>query len=317
MKLRRVSFLPQAVGSFNPRGLSLPWIAMCGPIRGGCSLVLCLVLLFFPLHLWSAESDRGPGGGDADKKQRSAPFITGLEAYKKNYVLPLVGGSRGTGRQSKEFQFQFSLKQRLGESDLYFGYTQKSFWQIYDGDNSRPFRESNYNPEFFWPFYEKEREGRKFGGLLGLLEHESNGSGPGTSRSWNRIYVTPYFERKDESRGRSFRVELKVWYRLQEESKGSPLDPQGDDNPDIQDFYGNSELRLRYKWSHDYELTLFGRWNPSTSKGAFQAGLSTPVPFARWDNVFMLFHYWSGYGESLIDYNRDLTRYGIGVILRK
>jgi len=32
-------------------------------------------------------------------------------------------------------------------ADLWFGYTQRSFWQAYNTDASSPFGESNYEPE--------------------------------------------------------------------------------------------------------------------------------------------------------------------------
>ncbi|MBK7190401.1 MAG: phospholipase A [bacterium] len=43
--------------------------------------------------------------------------------------------------------FQLSFKQALGGTGLYFGYTQISFWQAYDVQNSSPFRGTDYNPD--------------------------------------------------------------------------------------------------------------------------------------------------------------------------
>ena len=55
--------------------------------------------------------------------------------------------------QSAEAKFQLSLKTKVlqgifgSRADLWVGYTQSSRWQVYNGDISRPFRETNYEPE--------------------------------------------------------------------------------------------------------------------------------------------------------------------------
>ena len=175
-----------------------------------------------------------------------------------------------------------------------------------DQDESRPFRETNYNPELFWRLLRPAPSWGLWGGNLGL-EHESNGAREPDSRSWNRVYLAPFVEY-----GR-LRAELKLWRRLSEEAKKSPDDTSGDENPDISDFYGYGELRLAYlaRWQH--RAALMARWNFATGKGAVQLDYSVPTGTK---NLFIYGQLWSGYGESLIDYNRSLTRYGIGVLIR-
>lgn len=251
------------------------------------------------------------------KEDKKKTLQLSLEPHKENYVLPITWGSKLPGQNEKEFKFQFSLKQRFGDSDFFFGYTQKSFWQIYDAGNSRPFRESNYNPELFWDKCFKKVGNHRFCGVVGVFEHESNGMSSTASRSWNRTYITPYYIWENEAGIQRLRVDLKVWHRWQEDAKKDPSDPVGDDNPDLSDYYGFSELKAKYIYSSDYELMLLGRWNPKTSKGAFEANLVTPMPFIPWENMHIIFQYWSGYGESLLNYNKNLTRYGVGLIFGK
>ncbi|EAJ2693043.1 phospholipase A, partial [Campylobacter coli] len=79
----------------------------------------------------------------------------GISSYKMNYFLPFAYsfGSLGGENRKTEMKFQLSIKKRLFEDLLglgekyYVGYTQTSWWQNYK--HSSPFRETNYQPEFF------------------------------------------------------------------------------------------------------------------------------------------------------------------------
>jgi phospholipase A1 len=230
----------------------------------------------------------------------------GFSLHKENYLLPLTWGNTAVSSRDAELKYQFSFKQQIYDG-LFFAYTQKSFWRILDQEESRPFRETNYNPELFWRLLRPAPSWGAWGGDLGI-EHESNGNREPTSRSWNRVYLAPFVEY-----GR-LRAELKLWRRLSEEKKKTPEDTTGDENPDISDFYGYGELRLAYvnRWQHG--AAVMTRWNFATDKGAVQLDYSVPTGTK---NLFVYGQLWSGYGESLIDYNRSLTRYGIGVLIRQ
>ncbi len=230
----------------------------------------------------------------------------GFSLHKQNYVIPLTWSNVARHSEDAEFKFQFSFKQRLWKS-FYFAYTQKSFWRILDQEDSRPFRETNHNPELF---YRLKPERNRLGpwGLDVGYEHESNGAREPDSRSWDRVYIAPFFDFGD------LRASFKVWYRLSEEQKRFPDDPEGDENPDIEDFYGNTELRLAYEFPFGHEINLATRWNFETSKGGLQFDYSIPTPNR---NVFFIAQIWTGYGESLIDYNHYRTRYGIGLMFSR
>ena len=91
-----------------------------------------------------------------------------LTPHLPNYLLayslrndpnrPEVTGEEGR-LQKQEAVLQISVKfplwrRMLGtENDLLFGYTSKSWFQAYNSALSKPFRETNYEPEIFWRHY--------------------------------------------------------------------------------------------------------------------------------------------------------------------
>ncbi len=203
-----------------------------------------------------------------------------------------------------EAKFQLSFKGRLLSSDdhrwgLWFAYTQQSQWQLYSPDISRPFRETNYMPEIFGSF----RPGVQVGGMQWNLlnfgyTHQSNGRSDPISRSWDRLFVEAGFERDN------FVLLARAWTRI------TPSDYE-DDNPDIVDYYGHGEITGIYKW-RDNSFSLMGRGNLSTGKGAAQfTWASRPLvgPLRGYLQVF------TGYGESMIDYDWNQTTIGLGVTL--
>ena len=203
-----------------------------------------------------------------------------------------------------EVEFQLSLKVKAAENifstraDVWVAYTQQSQWQVYNSGISRPFRETDYQPEIFTVLptdYE----------LLGLtgrfvslgLVHQSNGRADPLSRSWNRAYAQFGFERGD------FSLFARPWYRFKENAAD-------DDNPDLIRYMGYGDLLAVYK-AGGHEFSLLARYNPSTDYGALQAGWSFPI-HERLKGYVKIF---TGYGETLIDYNWKQTTIGIGVLL--
>lgn len=228
----------------------------------------------------------------------------GFSAHKSNYMLPISRSNydEDGARDQNEIKFQISVKQRLLKFygwALFFGYTQKSFWQAYDIDRSSPFRDNNFNPEIF--VRTKMWDGWRFDSGL---EHESNGRDLPESKSWNRLYLTPYFENK------YFIFAFKMWYRIPKEEKESPTDPRGDDNPDIHKFYGYASLNIQLKFSK-FRISSTFRYNPLHNKGAAQVDLTYPM---YTNSSFWYLQYWDGYGECLLDYNLHQRRIGFGIM---
>lgn len=209
--------------------------------------------------------------------------------------------------KSMEAKFQLSLKTKAVENlfgdngDVWVGYTQSSRWQVYNEAESRPFRETNYEPEASLVF----RTNYEMLGLnwrmLGLtLNHQSNGRSDPLSRSWNRVILNLGFERDN------FALMLRPWYRIEEDSAD-------DNNPDITDYVGRGDLTAFYRWKeHDFSLMLrHSLKGGDDSHGAVQFDWTFPIS-GKLRGQVQLF---DGYGESLIDYNHRATYVGVGVSL--
>lgn len=238
-----------------------------------------------------------PGYWTSDKNERpSSPNPT-------NTVQP----DQEQQLKSMEAKFQLSLKTKAVENlfgdngDVWVGYTQSSRWQVYNEAESRPFRETNYEPEASLVF----RTNYELLGLnwrmLGLtLNHQSNGRSDPLSRSWNRVILNLGFERDN------FALMLRPWYRIEEDSAD-------DNNPDITDYVGRGDLTAFYRWKeHDFSLMLrHSLKGGDDSHGAVLFDWTFPIS-GKLRGQVQLF---DGYGESLIDYNHRATYVGVGVSL--
>ncbi|MGE8685216.1 MAG: phospholipase A [Acinetobacter sp.] len=218
-----------------------------------------------------------------------------------------VEESEDQNLKSMEAKFQLSLKTKAVENlfgdngDVWLGYTQSSRWQVYNEDESRPFRETNYEPEASLVFRTNyELLGLNWRMLGVTFNHQSNGRSDPLSRSWNRIMLNLGFERDN------FALMLRPWYRLEEDAKD-------DNNPDIKDYVGRGDLTAFYRYNeHDFSLMLrHSLKGGDDSHGAVQFDWSFPIS-GKLRGTVQLF---DGYGESLIDYNHRATYVGVGVSL--
>ena len=124
-------------------------------------------------------------------------------------------------------------------------------------------------------------------------------------RSWNRLYANFIWE-KD-----GFVFSFKPWYRLPEKAKENILIADGDDNPDIYKYMGYFEFSGAYRYN-EHEFSFMARNNlNSDNRGALQLDWSFPI----WGRLRGYAQYFNGYGESLIDYNVDIQRFGVGFLL--
>jgi len=256
----------------------------------------------------------------ADSQLVAIPFS--IAQHKLNYILPVswakdpndisAGGFDDMSLDRFEAKYQISVKFPLylheeNTSGLYFGFTAMSFWQVYNGKISKPFRETNYEPEIFYSFQnEISILGFEFNQIQLGFNHQSNGQSGARSRSWNRLFASALF-----SDANAFYY-VKAWYRIPEDAKQDINDTTGDDNPDITHFLGHIELGVGTKLGNFDLLTLVrNNLKFSDNKGSIELNLSYTLS----NRYNLLLQYFNGYGDSLIDYNRHQQRIGLGIQL--
>jgi phospholipase A1 len=220
-----------------------------------------------------------------------------------------------------EGRIQLSVRTKIGQGflthddpvkrdSLWFGYTQQSYWQIFTSSISRPFRNTDHEPEFMYivPTDAALPGGwrLRYSGLS--INHQSNGQSLPLSRSWNRAILMAGMEKDTR-----FTLSGRLWQRLGDGD-------ETDDNPGISDHVGRAELTGQWNLDRDNTLGLTVRHSLTHAangsvrlewlralgnghRGSYASGLRFHTQL------------FSGYGDSLVDYNRWRTVLSIGLSL--
>jgi len=204
-----------------------------------------------------------------------------------------------------EVKYQFSFKipvwhdMFLSSTSLFFAYTQLSYWQVYN--KNAFFRSTDYEPEFFtrtpinWNV-----AGNWFLNIFKLgAVHQSNGFGNYMERSWNRVYIE-----MTASNDHAF-LSIKPWYVFHDSTYELY-------NPDMAKYLGYGQVVLGYKYNnqtislqaHSF-IERHGRYATGTLRYTF------PIN-KRLAGIVEVF---SGYGQSLIEYNHRTNSAGVGFAL--
>ncbi len=258
---------------------------------------------------------------DSRDKRGTFNFV----GYQGNFVLPIHLTSRiNRAPQSptqaavpqpayriEEAKFQLSLRTKLVQNigfegaDVWAAFTQQAMWQIFNGTDSKPFRNTDYQPELIYvvptapglrklPFEWQWRHTQ-----LGLA-HQSNGQADPLSRSWNRVYLGGGFERSP------WVLTARVNKRLNESLSS-------DNNPDLVAFRGRGEFQLG--WSGGlHTLSLQYRSTLKDVKyGSLHLEWTYPFYNDQPNGLRWFVQAFSGYGETLTDYNFRQNSIGAGV----
>ena len=195
-----------------------------------------------------------------------------------------------------------------GKDSLWVGYTQQSYWQAFNSKMSSPFRATDHEPEVFYVYPTDARLpfGWRWRYTGAGLVHQSNGQSDPLSRSWNRWYLMTGAELDDR-----WQLTFKTWKRFGEKFAD-------DDNPRIQDYIGRSEVKLGWNMNAKNYVGLTARGSIGKGRGSgrlewmhtlgegFNGGKS---------NLRLHVQLFSGYGDTLADYNFKRTMLSVGFSL--
>ena len=138
------------------------------------------------------------------------------------------------------------------------------------------------------------------GGFALEINHQSNGQGGALSRGWNRLIGAVGLDRDD------WTLTVRPWWRL-------PDRGANDDNPDVADFAGRGEILLtRVLGGH--VLSVEARHSlrgGSRAHGSVRMDWAFPIDERLKGHI----QWFSGYAESLIDYNHHANYLGLGISL--
>lgn len=232
----------------------------------------------------------------------------------KEPTTPTLGASDvQENYKPHEAKIQISLRAKMLENvllpnaDLWFAYTQTSLWQVWNSEDSAPFRSTDYQPEIIYVVPTLHYlDPLPFGWNMSMVQlgfaHQSNGQSEPLSRSWNRYYVALAFER--EQYGLFFKTNRRIKEKRED-----------DDNPDLTRFIGTSEVA--FSWvpgTGSARITRRLNWH-NHRRGAWQLDLTYPLSRSNPESLRLHLQLFSGYGETLLDYNHRQNTLGLGVML--
>lgn len=234
---------------------------------------------------------------------------TQLPALSVNEPMYFLVGKHGDAR------FQLSFNYRLFSPEgavvglapflkgLYFGYTQNSFWDL--GEDSKPFRDTSYRPSLFW---QGKVEGPRWlpQSWKAGYEHESNGKEDEDSRSIDTLFFEPRWQHEFAD-GSVASINPRIRAYLDKE-----------ENSDIQRYRGYVNWGAQYGWNDGWKFSL-NYLQGTAGYATAQIDASYPLGTEVFSNIgsFIHFQYFSGYGETLLNYDErksDQFRIGISIV---
>lgn len=280
-----------------------------------------ILLLIFTISFAFAQVINDPLSKEKENYRKLLDTKYVLFPHKNTFLMPYVYNSlphsslyqrlkevenpgRGELYKKEEAEFQISFmipaQRNIFDSnfDLNFAYTHHAWWQVYNSQWSRPFRETNYMPELFLRYVDPTV--RKIGGFdfmggdVGYI-HQSNGQVQILSRSWDRIFGRAFLQ------GYGLTLFATAWYRI-------PEARDQDDNRNIYDYMGFGELEV---------VKSLGKHNFSYKTPLLAKHFSSDFKYSHpWDDRLRWYaSFQAGYGHSMIEYDRPTQRFGIGITL--
>jgi len=236
-------------------------------------------------------------------------FVTHVSFYEPIYFIL---GTYPAG------EFQFSLKYKLLAfkdnwdplTHLYFGYTQTSFWDVLSRNPS--FYDTSYKPSIFLYYPDAFQKEYFQLDLQSGAEHESNGRGGTLERSLNTIYLQP-----------KATVDLPYNFQLSLQPRAWLYVRTGDNNQNIADYRGYVNLLAALTWldpNSAEKIQLAAKYtigDQGTHPGLLydlRFNLAS-LPVLRRFNPSIQVQYFTGYGQTLAQYNQTSHAFRAGLCL--
>ncbi|APJ03382.1 phospholipase A [Silvanigrella aquatica] len=227
-----------------------------------------------------------------------------FSVYNDNYILPFYYVKKpdyeiysditpsDQGLKQREFKGQLSTYSpvvEINDVSLNVSLTLKLFWQIYGVD---PWvRETNYNSQVFIKY--KMNDSWSF---MTFYDHESNGRGGIYERAWDRWTNTVQHSVKN------FNLSLSIWPLVRN------YETTHEEGEYIQNYLGYENITMSYKtelW--ESKISIQNLENIDRIQFIFSQSLRVYKDFG------LIFQYFRGYGQSLIEYDHFTEAYGIGI----
>ena len=231
--------------------------------------------------------------------------------YKQNYMLPYYYTNRpyqsiysqqpgltadNQPLNSSEFKGQISVAVPLvtdlfGDDDqsIDCAFTELIFWQTYV--ESQYFRSTDTEIKLFYKYHFHKNW------LMNIaVDHQSNGKGIPLERSWNRVIGTFQFS------GQHFYAESELWFPIFS-SVSIAIH-----NPDIEKYLGHDIFTFGY---HLGKLTLAVALQ-NIEQLPLYGSVTVSAAYPMTDHLNFYLQYFSGYGQTLIEYDHPTQAGGVG-----
>ena len=224
--------------------------------------------------------------------------------YKDTYFVGGTALNHKPTEYNSNVKFQISFRQRLTKSilpfhsHLFLSYSQKAIWNVFE--ESLPFHDLNFNPAIGLQKLVISKD-RLVGTASFILEHESNGRDGEASRSWNKISFAG-----EAFIDRNLMVHAKTWIPI--------ID--GQQNKDIRQYSGIFQAGAQYltddqKWVADVTFVKREGWNLNCN-----TIIDVGFRLSKKRNQYLMLHFYDGYGENMLDYNKYHCNLRMGLLIR-
>ena len=273
-------------------------------------------------RFWELESGSDCGTFSFRGYRPITVSVVASDTVNRQPTSPSPGHSatESTPYRTTENRIQLSVRTKVAQGlltqghptlkdSVWFGYSQQSYWQLFTPQISRPFRATDHEPEvmYVYPTTAQLPFGWRWRYSGVGLVHQSNGQSEPLSRSWNRVYMMTGMELDNR-----WSVNAKLWKRLSESA-------DSDDNPGISDYVGRGQLSVFWNANKDNTLGATLRSSLSSSgRGSVRLEWMQTLGSGLWgskSNLRLHTALFSGYGDSMIDYNRKRTVFSLGLSL--